>query len=351
MPNHARSHSENLARVCYTCFNKVSKNGKRITEKLGQSLKKIDDSFVWKISDRPTVLCASCYLKINSETLSEIVDYSKIMIKEKRNLLKCICPICDVATSNVGKKVSDDVSAFMIPKKAAKSDVHKSSVKKICTLCNGEVRRGVKHDCTKRNKVSNTVNLTRGVEQQVAATLLYAEGERVGSSTILINKGRGANMQVAIKRKRDESVSTPAIPPSVLNEIQINCNMSTSSVKKMCKSLRTVNKNIVEPNAILKLHANSHDLDGFFTTAILTSVSVSKYSENGYPFVYCHDLPGLVSYLVDKRGISDDFHIKIGVDSGQRSLKVSLQFLLNYLCSLNICVTDLSLTFVNNRRK
>ena len=44
-------------------------------------------------------------------------------------------------------------------------------------------------------------------------------------------------------------------------------------------------------------------------------------------FVYCSDLSGLLSYILEIRELSEDFHVKIGIDSGGGSLKVCLNVL------------------------
>lgn len=234
---------------------------------MGNALKEIDPSFLLNIQDRPSVLCVGCYIKVNKGTVSSYVDYSKIKVKENRNQIKCICIICEIASSRASshlfKKISPAVTPLMIPKKVPVRpslviDYFKSKVMKICTSCNGEIHRGVKHSCTKRTKIVNAVNFTiKGVEQQVAAEIINSESKKAGSATISINKGRGRNMQVTIKRKTDDSTPVPAIPTSVLKNIQLDCNMSTNSVKKMCKSLRTVNKKIVEPSPNSKLQADT----------------------------------------------------------------------------------------------
>lgn len=44
-------------------------------------------------------------------------------------------------------------------------------------------------------------------------------------------------------------------------------------------------------------------------------------------FVYCSDLSGLLSYILEIRELPEDFHLKIGIDSGGGSLKVCLNVL------------------------
>lgn len=291
MPNKAYSHLENLSRVCYLCLNKANKHAKKITEKLANVVKDIDPSYFHNIPGRPTVLCPNCYIKLNKGLHSFCIDYSNVLVREKRNQDKCTCCICIIASSNVSTPIPSDVKTLMIPKKLGrpptKSAVLNSTVLKNCGACNGELRREVRHIRSKTSAVLNTMNLTTGVEQQVAAQIINRESAQAGSSTISLNKGRGINTKVTIKRNRDKSETGPIIPSSVLNEIQLNCNMSTNSVKKMCASLRTVKKNLIEPNAILKLDETTHELDDFFYTKILTNISTTKYSENGHPFVFC----------------------------------------------------------------
>ncbi|XP_030748106.1 uncharacterized protein LOC115876459 [Sitophilus oryzae] len=44
-------------------------------------------------------------------------------------------------------------------------------------------------------------------------------------------------------------------------------------------------------------------------------------------FVYCSDFSGLLSYILEIRELPEDFHLKIGIESGGGSLKVCLNVL------------------------
>lgn len=347
MPHHARTHSENLSRVCYFCFNKVINNGKKITIKNQDEVSKIDPGFVYGSNNRPNVLCSSCYLKMKNGVDIKIFNYAKINIREKRGLVKCDCAICEVARSNVLNKISSEILEFSIKHQSIgrpssssdRENSEKPSTVKICLTCNGKVGKGIRHVCTKAKKVQNGLQLLDGVRQQVAASIIEQEQSSTETQTITLNRGRGAGLSVTtVKRKREED-NRPVITANVLKDIQLNCNMTMNGVKKLCQSLRTVDKNIITPNAITTLQEETHELDSFFSMEILNNVEVTHYSENGYPFVFCSDLPGLVSYLAHKRGLGDDFHVKIGIDGGQKSLKVSL---LRVFCASLLSVLDIS---------
>lgn len=337
MPNHARSHSESLSVVCLLCFNKAVKC-KKITEKVEELIKNvmpnynpIDDCF-------PSVICNSCYIQLNKGTLTKVVDYESFKIRLKRNELTCSCEICDIARFCPNPKAETltiPMKHVLIknpvgrPSSSASSSLEES-VMKICAHCKTEIHKGIRHSCTVSSKVNNTVLMARGCEQQVASKIIRAQEFIQGSSIVSLNKGKGIHMQIKLKRKHDKSsASTSTVSTSVLKEIQEDCNLSLNSIKKVCSNLRSVNKKLIEPNAMNKIQKLTHSLDNFFSYANLPNMFTAKQATTTVPFIYCCDLPGLVHLLVKNRQMSNDFHVKVGIDSGGGSLKICLSLLSN----------------------
>lgn len=61
-----------------------------------------------------------------------------------------------------------------------------------------------------------------------------------------------------------------------------------------------------------KLRTMSHSLDKFFSTITLPGMVKADKQKGDIPFVYCSDLPGLVTHLVDIRKISyENLHLKV----------------------------------------
>ena len=99
------------------------------------------------------------------------------------------------------------------------------------------------------------------------------------------------------------------------------------SMKLAIKDLRvaTRNRKFIEDNLKQKMNSQTHKLDKFFQQ---TSLDLVKKSNNGKEeptsVVFCHDLEGLVDLIINERGTSENFEIKIGIDGGGSFLKVCL---------------------------
>lgn len=104
-------------------------------------------------------------------------------------------------------------------------------------------------------------------------------------------------------------------------------NLSQKNAKRLATDIRkkTANKKFFEPRLRSKIQAKSHEMDDFF------SVSEIEFSHcNGdketivkSSVVFCNKIKELVDFIKERR--SENFvHLKIGVDGGRGSLKITL---------------------------
>ena len=52
-------------------------------------------------------------------------------------------------------------------------------------------------------------------------------------------------------------------------------------------------------------------------------INNEEYENSSANIVFCRDLKGLVQFVADHRSI-EEYHIKIGMDSGEKSWKITL---------------------------
>lgn len=176
MPNHARSHEDSLKVVCASCFCKTLKP-KSISIKIENKLKTIIPEYDLNNDWCPSVLCGSCYIKLTIGKLSRTVNYEAVRIRRKRNELNCSCDICQIARG----KTKNNAMQYVLEKKLSgrpKLSPELRSTVKICCKCNLKVKRGIKHPCTKTNKVTNCLTLAAGCEQQVTSRILLEEEKK-----------------------------------------------------------------------------------------------------------------------------------------------------------------------------
>lgn len=324
-------HELSRKKVCCLCFNKSGsqrKCSKTVTSTLETSIKKIIPTYNVNDPTFPTGLCNSCFIYFKTHNLKNFVDYSKIKISLKHNKQSCSCAICIVANSKSSNPIISNIT--IVKQKIGRPSLNpsntKSSFVKICTKCNGILKKGVKHKCCKSQKVINSVGIIHNVEQQVAATVILSEEASQSSPIVELNKGRGHSVKVSVKRKADKENVEPLYSVESLQNIQQDLGLPMRKMIKLTAHLRAPNKRVVEANAVKHLMASTHAVDEFFSVENLAVID-SKRKEISIPFAYCSDLARFSSTLLEKRGLDNNIHYKIGIDGGGGSLKVNIALL------------------------
>lgn len=205
----------------------------------------------------------------------------------------------------------------------------------MCQKCFSTISRGKPHVCTFQNKIENLINAAGTAREQIAARILTdklnitpATSNDIKTASLKRPRGHPLNISILSKKAKIEVETPPPIDVNVLKNIQIDTRTSTNQVKKIVKNLKTSsNKTVIERGTIKKLNEDSHSLDHFFSTETLT-LDGAKHVKVATPVVYCHALNDLVSYLLEKRQITENYFVKIGIDGGGGSLKVVYLFVL-----------------------
>lgn len=250
MPKIARSHEDALKVVCATCLNKAPniKKVKLISKTIEKKIKEIIPSFSISDNRLPKILCSSCYIKLCSGALEKenVVKYSELNIRLKRSEIKCSCAICEVSRSKGSSPSKLSINKNVVGRPS--SAVPRLKNLKICAKCNAEIVRFKRHLCNLSNKVSNTLQLANGCEEQVSSKYLLSITKKNNNNSIVLNKGRGRSLLVNVHdRKRGEhNEERRTLSAEILQKIQLKCNMSMSSLNVLRRELQNVDKNLVD---------------------------------------------------------------------------------------------------------
>lgn len=334
--NKKRSHDEARKVVCVLCFQKAN-NSRKISEKYSNLIKSFIPDFIINNGLYPSGLCATCRINLDKGKKIKLADYDDKNLVKNENENPCDCDICAVSKSN--QHLYFKTQNLVKPKKGRP---RLSSPKKrlsLCSKCFTELHRGKAHVCTVRSKVENVVRKSGEHHEQVASQILKDVTNSTPSSskiptTVTLKRGRGVPLNVVLPNKRLKSSieSPPVVGLDTLRNIQLRNGQNINQMEKTVHALRE-GKVPVQWGAMSKLKNETHDLDSFFTVESI-AIDVDKNLTKPVSVVYCNDLNGLVSYLMDKRGTTDDFFCKIGIDGGGGSLKVCKRFPFNILLLL-----------------
>lgn len=94
---------------------------------------------------------------------------------------------------------------------------------------------------------------------------------------------------------------------------------------KLAKNLRRGNRKAIHSRLEPALRSRLHELDDFFEVKLLNTVYVKGKSRSltPRPVVVCKSVSGLINYIKARRNLGQP-RIKIGIDGGQGSLKITL---------------------------
>lgn len=314
----ARSHEDSRSVICILCFSK-SLNGRKMSNNVINLIKKVYIDFDIYNPKYPMAICDGCRKKLvsNPENLS-IVNYDHLNT-EPTSDKNCDCVICQTARLN--NKVPNRLST----KKVA---VHKSKNADyllVCGKCFNRIGKGVKHCCTKREKIFNIIEHAQSIESQVASRCI--QKIRGDEASLQLKQCYGKPLKISLNPTPANSSLGKSLNDTHLQEIKLELGLSQNGVKRLITRLRqAAGRNIVQLGSLERLTSNSHAVDDFFVVESISGIALNKSCVGPTSFVYCHRLNEFLAYVLDKREFDyEKVMIKIGFDSGGNSLKISLQ--------------------------
>lgn len=323
MPKEKGTHSVNHLKVCLFC----QKKPKAVFDINGAIKLKIENFFPdYEGFDNrlPKVICNVCrqklYYKNCSVTFTDYSSYSPLDINE---VGLCVCSLC--------RLVQVRRSKFSADQTRKKSEDPKKTVGKHCVKCVSSITRGRKHECNVKNLLNNLVETIKkhwheNAYQQIAAALIKKIlGENSGSSnkTLNLSQFKGKALKIITRPKNEKRIQ---IKKEIMCALQVTLNLSENQTLKAAKIFRNGSRKVIEPNLIKELKTRSHALDNFFEYVEFdflseTNKEVKKIKQK---VVVCKDLAQFIEFILEYRGIVNDYHLKFGVDGGGKFLKFCL---------------------------
>lgn len=351
MPNKARNHEECRSALCLLCMGK-SKEMRKFNLNT-QSI--IKEHFIHGYNPEdprlPTSLCSTCR-KVTQEYLDgdltrkiTVYDYSAVGVPPPatRSSPSCSCIVCEKARCTITPKTcskrgrplsqSDDTVPAL---------PHKQKIARVCRTCLTFVGRGKEHHCTKSTRHQNLTSLateshTEGAEKIASAIIKDKCDGRSKSSPISLSTSTGRPLRILVSP--ETSKSHQILSCDQLSKIQVEMNLSSNQTLKLASHIRVATKDrcSIESNLKSNLKKISHSLDTYFDVEKLEFVQMKGQGENKLvqlekTTVYCNDLNGLVTHVLEKRNYAnsaadDDIIFKLCIDGGAGFLKLCLSII------------------------
>lgn len=335
-----KNHNDCRKCVCLICFKKVK--GLQIINKVQSDIiEKHIISGISLLDERlPIVLCVSCRIvvdKYNNDDFSlslrdKIFDYSKL--KDTKPITRtspatCSCLVCSIVRSSAIGKVSDKKG------KTCQSQTSTLSAPpisiKICSACLTQIGRGMPHTCLTVDRYHNIKSFIETspdkTDEKIVTSILKNKQISTNDCIRLTRPQGGMPLSVNIGNK--PTSTQPSISVDDFKQITQHLDISINKSLTLAKDLRIVSakRKIIMPGLKQKLVESSHTLDELYAVKMLNlkaKISPKVYDFVSTPVVYCVNIEGLIDFVIQERGGSDDIEFKIGVDGGGGFLKICL---------------------------
>ena len=360
MPGEKKTHEENLASVCCVCARKGRKF-QNVSQRIAESVvKHFHPSYDRHGGVHPTAICDTCRKACREmedkpeqtrHRVPNLLDYSAIRPPRvaTRGNTDCSCSFCSIGCLSVrdekehNKEISNPVGrpAGEVKKKETDATPNLNISIKTCQYCRAEIRQGVKHICNQSERRRNFAELLKTSSQGTLETVTGAalkEVERrkeLDSSGGSHSKNRDISLQsgfggahpllVTIGEKRKPKQLTT----EDLLKIRKKLCLSSVKTKELAHMIRVGqnNRQAVQSGLAEALVESNNRLEDLFTAEEIHMVN-KKDEEELKTLVYCNDVSQLVIRLLEHRELDQSTaDIKLGLDGGQGSLKVTLSIM------------------------
>lgn len=324
MPKEKGTHSINRTKVCLFC----QKKPKAAFKIQGMIELKIQNLFPdLEVSDNrlPTVICNVCRQKLYKNNCTIIVpDYSSNSHLDINGDGICVgCSLC--------RLVQDRQSKFPAVQTRKKSKKKEKIIRKQCVKCASFITRGRKHECHLKHLLHNIVEMIKNhwhekVYQQIAANLIkkiIGKNSVPSNKTLKLSQIKGQALEILARPKNKEEIE---ISNEIMCTLQVTLNLSENQTLKAAQVLRNGSRKVLEPNLKKELKTRSRVLDNFFECVEFefTLESNEEGKKIKQKAIVCKDLSQFIEFVLDSRGITDNHHLKFGVDGGGKFLKFCL---------------------------
>lgn len=342
MPKQKKNHNDFRKAVCLLCFKK-GKGFECINEAQRDIIENHVISGLSLLDERlPTVLCVSCRITINkyrnndfSVSLKDtIYDYSKLNSLQTvtRTSPTCSCVICYIGRSTPFSKVTntENMRPIQSCRGRPRTQSDPPTAIKICSACLTPIGRGIAHSCLNSDRVNNIKllidNSPTKTDEKIASSILNEK--HISDNVIRLTRAQGGqSMSVSIGNTA--TTNQTCITVDDFKKMSQHLDISVNKTLNLATDLRIISskRKFVSPGLKRKLGESSHALDELFKVKMLSlkaKLPGGVYDFVRTPVVYCVDIEGMIDYVIEERGRSDDIEFKLGVDGGGGFLKICL---------------------------
>ena len=361
MPGEKKTHEENLASVCCVCGRK-GKKFQNVTQKLAEKVvKHFHPSYDRHGGIHPTSICSTCRNACTEmedkpeqtrHRVPNLLDYSAVRppgVTTRANT-ECSCTFCAIGglgqrdEKEHNRQISNPVGrpAGEVKKKTDATPNLNISIK-TCEYCKAEIRQGVKHVCNqterRRNIAEQVKTASQGTLETVAGIAVKEVERRKEQDLASRDSSHSKNREISLRsgfggaspllvtigeKKRPRQLTTDDL-------LKIKKKLCLSSVKtrELGHLIRVGqnNRKAVQSGLAEALVESNNLLEDLFTSEEIHVVN-KKDEEELKTLVYCNDVSQLVIRLLEHRGLDESTaDIKLGLDGGQGSLKVTLSIM------------------------
>ena len=374
MPTFKEDHEGNSFKVCVICLEK-SKGFKLLLDDEDYTILKNLPKYTTIFDNKDHLargICEACKRILSTLDTTKPrslpnVDYKGLIENVLKNLHdessgSCNCELCKIGRHKGSKKFE---SEFVLKSKNKRgrivtSEDHNLDTSKEkspeqqarvrCPNCYGIYALGTHKECGQDKKLDNLMGMmSPKTKEQIVARVLdekFKEADEAKKATINLSRRFGSKMTVTTPKAAAAAATAPQLSEKFFLEVKKTFGTSGRNLRELARLYREMTGGSVVPHLREKLQAANHTLDDFFEVNVMTFLCEDKEENEYFDFVeredgglicvetpdgrrtprarytvVCKDVLALINFLKEKRHITNDTIVKIGID-GKKEFNV-----------------------------
>ena len=309
-------HESNRKKLCVICC----ASAKRLLTQ--DQVKAIRDYLIedYSTDNRrlPCGVCNTCRVRLDSMARGDLsqpiypfFNFGPMATFRFSRNLECDCLLCEKA------KVRHTFGASSTKRKVGRPSSSSASQKghRLCSLCLTPLAPGVNHSCSRTSRIKNAMRSfsPQTMKRRVGDYLAGLE-----EPTEVATRGRPFKVAKVAKTPNDAREESPRLSHMEMNKMRMANGPSGRQTLRVASEIRSVfGRNSIQPNLPAHLTSQNSLFSDFFSKKTIL------VKGRQHPVVFCTDVVGFIAKINSIRGCKPDL-IKIGIDSGRGSLKITL---------------------------
>lgn len=350
MPNVPLTHVQHCTKLCVGCLRKVPLRQLSEVQKAAVA-RHIFDEYIKYFEILPHGICNTCraYIgkpgtdtrfAVNSAKYKEVVDSFNMMPKATRSNPEpdkaCTCAFCALGRTKFHQGPA--TSKRGRPRESSPNPRERAEATLMCSWCLQKVGPGIPHPCTRKERQANVNQvLTPKGKGQLASSHIRSLADASNTSEIALPTF-GTPFQVTAVSSSSNSVRnlTPVLSHEAMSKMQKETGISDNQLLKIGKALRSnLGRKSIEANLKTSLTECNKQCSDFFIMKELSFYDKVKDDKSDHPsftektlsIPICKNVVTFVSFVLQNRGVGNDYTLKVGMDGGGGSFKVTLNII------------------------